>query len=808
MSETVVSATINSLGYLEHGVYQPEPDCLAGIHDLIRFLHGDTEEHSARRQCLAQNLLKNDLVPLMASSDINDEDFSLVLRLALNLVQPALAVFQFRLPETDEDKLTYSTLDELLVANINAFCFRKLFEKFNNKIKAYYNVDALERRETDKIVVDRIIMLIRCVFSIGMEGPKCTEISFVNVKSKRNMVDAFLSSGIGETLFTVTRNKMERELLVHILAIISLLFRSFPCESIAVIEEDESTRLEKDEELKAKIDLQVNRLALKRRHSHIRQLGSNYVVKNAALNKNNDLLVQKPLAGDPLELIKRRKHSKGAPKRQCVRNLVESVFKENRIVERGLAQKVRDFCVSMINTVFDKLMASTRDSAFSSNRQGLMIYNDVNYFSLASFVIEFIRLSRLPLEKVSFVLSKNFFNHIISQSDNYLDSFKTDKANAKLLTLRLQYSVGTFKEVCHMLYTISKSTDEKEKASYDEVCNYVYDQEEYREFCYHCLAALHAQTMTTKLLTDMVLGTHFFLAVMEKRYKQGHLDTLPEEELREIWDGFKDELLECVKGEIEPTEGLIPIDTALKVDDETHQIFALCQVQEALRDRRLLDAVGLFNASRDLWPDSAFGSISSTPEELMEMVNEIFTVDLRDEAKKYYDERAKIYDDKQEEENVGPSVSDDEEEKEKGVDNDSEEFEFAQIVFQFNDYVANFAKRDIIQWYIFLLRRYETNSDELNKACLKMLHRISFDLDSHARLYMASLFNIFLDVYHEFKTTPKEQWKTHRHFEIYQFGYFLIKHFFKHWEMKGERLIAELLFFKNAQECFDIQNSD
>lgn len=42
--------------------------------------------------------------------------------------------------------------------------------------------------------------------------------------------------------------------------------------------------------------------------------------------------------------------------------------------------------------------------------------------------------------------------------------------------------------------------------------------------------------------------------------------------------------------------------------------------------------------------------------------------------------------------------------------------------------------------YVFLLAEYETNSVELNRAILKMLHRIAFDLNSCSRLFQVYCF--------------------------------------------------------------------
>lgn len=95
--EKLVQSTISSLGYLEKGVYFKEPDCfgifltvlkflvfnyfLESIRDLIRLLHNDQSKSLlVRRICLSQNIVKNDLVPILKSEGTADELFDAALR--------------------------------------------------------------------------------------------------------------------------------------------------------------------------------------------------------------------------------------------------------------------------------------------------------------------------------------------------------------------------------------------------------------------------------------------------------------------------------------------------------------------------------------------------------------------------------------------------------------------------------------------------------------------------------------------------------------------------------------------------------
>lgn len=95
-----MQSTISSLGYLEKEIYYKEPDCfgiiffisfynlnLESIRDLIRLLHNDRlDSLLVRRICLSQNIIKNDLVPILKSKDTTDELFDAALRFSINLI--------------------------------------------------------------------------------------------------------------------------------------------------------------------------------------------------------------------------------------------------------------------------------------------------------------------------------------------------------------------------------------------------------------------------------------------------------------------------------------------------------------------------------------------------------------------------------------------------------------------------------------------------------------------------------------------------------------------------------------------------
>ncbi|PIO68132.1 hypothetical protein TELCIR_10092 [Teladorsagia circumcincta] len=76
------------------------------------------------------------------------------------------------------------------------------------------------------------------------------------------------------------------------------------------------------------------------------------------------------------------------------------------------------------------------------------------------------------------------------------------------------------------------------------------------------------------------------------------------------------------------------------------------------------------------------------------------------------------------------------------------------------------------------------------------------------RKFKLSLFRIFAEVKKHFNGLTLEEMKKHRLFELYTFGYHLLKHFFTCYEKTGAKLAPEILFWKGPKECYEIENGD
>ncbi|XP_029809130.1 protein timeless homolog [Suricata suricatta] len=86
-------ATCSALGYLEGDTYHKEPDCLESVKDLIRYLRHEDDTRDVRQQLGAAQILQSDLLPILTQHHQDKPLFDAVIRLMVNLTQPALLCF-------------------------------------------------------------------------------------------------------------------------------------------------------------------------------------------------------------------------------------------------------------------------------------------------------------------------------------------------------------------------------------------------------------------------------------------------------------------------------------------------------------------------------------------------------------------------------------------------------------------------------------------------------------------------------------------------------------------------------------------
>lgn len=119
-------ATCSALGYLEGDIYHKEPDCLESVKDLIRYLKYEDETRDVRQQLGAAQILQGDLLPILTQHRQDKPLLDAVIRLMVNLTQPALLCFG-KVPQDPNFRHHFLQVLSHLQAYKEAFANEKTF---------------------------------------------------------------------------------------------------------------------------------------------------------------------------------------------------------------------------------------------------------------------------------------------------------------------------------------------------------------------------------------------------------------------------------------------------------------------------------------------------------------------------------------------------------------------------------------------------------------------------------------------------------------------------------------------------------
>ncbi|GFS11673.1 timeless-like protein [Elysia marginata] len=99
-----------------------------------------------------------------------------------------------------------------------------------------------------------------------------------------------------------------------------------------------------------------------------------------------------------------------------------------------------------------------------------------------------------------------------------------------------------------------------------------------------------------------------------------------EEELETIWsENISDQVTACLQGREDVPENMAPFDAASEMDMDQQRVEAMLRIQSSLRDGRPGEAIALFRAAREVWPEGdEFGSADMAEEEEFMALREIF----------------------------------------------------------------------------------------------------------------------------------------------------------------------------------------
>uniref|UniRef100_A0A452GRM5 Timeless N-terminal domain-containing protein n=1 Tax=Gopherus agassizii TaxID=38772 RepID=A0A452GRM5_9SAUR len=216
-------ATCSALGYLEGDVYHKEPDCLESVKDLIRYLRYEDETRDVRQQLGAAQILQNDLLPLITQYLQDKLLFDAVVRLMVNLTQPALLCFG-KVPRDPGSRHCFLQVVSYLQAYKEAFASAKVFGVLSEKLYDLLQLDWEQRQEEDNLLVERILLLVRNVLHIPTDPEEDKSVDD-DASTHDRVLWAIHVSGMDDLLKFLASSSAEQQWSLHVLEIISLMFR-------------------------------------------------------------------------------------------------------------------------------------------------------------------------------------------------------------------------------------------------------------------------------------------------------------------------------------------------------------------------------------------------------------------------------------------------------------------------------------------------------------------------------------------------------------------------------------------------------
>ncbi|XP_041440331.1 protein timeless homolog isoform X2 [Xenopus laevis] len=780
-------ATCSALGYLEGDTYHKEPDCLESVKDLIRYLRHEDDTRDIRQQLGAAQILQNDLIPLVIQHHNDKQLFDAVIRLTVNLTQPALLCFG-KVPQDPTFRHHFLQVVSFLQAYKEAFANEKLFGVLSEKLYDLLQMEWEQREEEHNLLIERILLLVRNILHVPPDPEEEKSVDD-DASIHDRVLWAIHMSGMDDLIKFLASSETEQQWSMHVLETVSLMFRDQIAEHLAATGQTRSTA-ERDTDIKNLEILRQREMAEKKnrvfqrgtRHS---RFGGSYIVQGLKSIGDKDVVYHKGLHNNYTHDL--GKEMRRVPKRKQQAKDTEA----RRRSALNVRLFLKEFCVDFLENCYNRQMYIVKDNLIREKAQQ---HDETYYLWSMAFFMGFNRLFHFKPELVSETVSIRTFHFIEQNLTNYYEMMLTDKKEATSWARRMHLALKAYQELLSTVHEMDHSKEEAVRESSKIIKNNIFYLMEYRELFLALFRKFDETKQPRSFLKDLVETTHLFLKMLEKFCKgkqnvvvqnrrvkrkkkkkssaSGAKEAQPKstEELEAIWKNVSEQLRTCTENSENLPDSVVPFDAASEIPVEEQRAEALVRIQDGLFSGRAPEALVLLRSAREVWPEGdVFGAEEIEPEEETELLKQILFADLPRST------RAESEDLEEEEEEI-------EEEELTSVQVSEKEFNFL-------DYMKRFANSNVVKTYVLLLKNYQQNSAHTNHCVAKMLHRIAYDLKMEALLFQLSVFCTFNKILGDAAASAYK--------ELVAFSKYILNKFFS-LAATNNKAYVELLFWKNT----------
>uniref|UniRef100_A0A8C5M708 Timeless circadian regulator n=1 Tax=Leptobrachium leishanense TaxID=445787 RepID=A0A8C5M708_9ANUR len=781
-------ATCSALGYLEGDTYHKEPDCLESVKDLIRYLRHEDDARDIRQQLGAAQILQNDLIHLVIQHNNEKQLFDAVIRLMVNLTQPAFLCFG-KVPDDSTFRHHYLQIVSYLQAYKEAFANERLFGVLSEKLYDLLQMDWEQREEEHNLLIERILLLMRNILHVPADPEEEK-----NVDDDASIHDQILwaihMSGMDDLVKFLASSETEQQWSMHVLETVSLMFRDQIAEQLAATGEVRSSNERatdvKDLEVLRQREMAEKKSRVFQRGTRHSRFGGSYIVQGLKSIGDQDVIYHKGLHN-----FKNYTHDLGKEVKRVPKRRQQAKDTEPR---RRSAFNVRlflkEFCVDFLENCYNRLMYIVKDHLIREKAQQ---HDETYYLWSMAFFMAFNRHYRFKPELVSETVSIRTFHFIEQNLTNYYEMMVIDKKEATSWAKRMHLALKAYQELLTTVNEMDHSKEEAVRESSKVIKNNIFYLMEYRELFLALFRKFDESKQPQTFLKDLVETTHLFLKMLEKfcktrgtvvvqkrrvkkKKRPKRLSSQEQrkspEELEDLWKSISEQLRDCAMVSQSLPEAVVPFDAASEIPIEEQRTEALVRIQNGLLAGKAPESLVLLRSAREVWPEGeVFGALEMEYEEEVELLKQIFFADIprstQIEAEDFVEEEQE--EEIEEEELTSVQVSESE--------------------FTFTDYMKRFANSNVVKTYIILLKNYQQNSAHTNHCAVKMLHRIAYDLKMEALLFQLSVFCLFN---HLLNDPAASAYK-----ELVAFSKYILSKFFA-LAATNNKAYVELLFWKNT----------
>ncbi|KAK2177430.1 hypothetical protein NP493_598g01011 [Ridgeia piscesae] len=477
MMHVELQATCAALGYYEGDVYHKEPDCLETVKDLIRFLKHEDDTCEVRRQLGSAQIVQNDLVPLVKHYSDDSVLLDVVIRLLVNLTQPGVLCFQNQIPQDKTNRNYFLEIESHLQSYKEAFVDEGFFAIITKKLGDLLKLDWEHRQEEDRLLMERILVLTRNILHVPPNP----------AKEKRTDDDASIHdqvlwslhiSGMEDLLLYLASSEDETQFCLHVLEIISLMFREQTAEQLAT--SGVARSLSEKEQDERELEMMLERERAQKRASMLKYsgrhscFGGTYTVSNMKSISDRDVIFHRRLGNIEDITFDHNKPKKKRPKNRAPITEVELTRRSTLSIRAFL----REFCVQLLENCYNPLMYAVKDVLVRSKAQE----NDETYYLWATrFFMEFNRRYNFRIDLVSETMSVQAFHNIHMNLHTFHEMILTNKKEAVIWSRRLHLALNAYHELLQTLLAMEKTNDPQLRDSAKVMKSNVFYMLEYRD---------------------------------------------------------------------------------------------------------------------------------------------------------------------------------------------------------------------------------------------------------------------------------------------------------------------------------------